>query len=123
MKRQYKYLIATTIASVSTLATAYCVKNDKNLLASWTTNYEPSVKWNYNWDRRDPSSLIKPLSRSCSNMSHTENQANDGKAKDDFELNKHTSKATRHLFLIRHGQYEIKANEPEMRVLTKLGKF
>ncbi len=49
--RRYKLLIATSIASVSTLGTAYCLKNDKNLLASWTTNHEPSVKWNYNWDR------------------------------------------------------------------------
>ncbi len=52
---------------------------------------------------------------------NVENQAKDGKAKDDFEIGKYSSKATRHIFLIRHGQYEIKANEPDLRVLTKLG--
>lgn len=122
MKRYYKYLIATTVASVSTLGSAYYIKNEKNLLASWTNNYEPSVKWQYNWDRRDPSSLVKP-SRSASTLTKVENtKPQDEKAKDDFELNKKSSKATRHLYLIRHGQYEIKANEPEMRVLTQLGR-
>lgn len=71
--------------------------------------------------RRDPSSLVKP-SRSASTLTKVENaKPQDEKAKDDFELNKKSSKATRHLYLIRHGQYEIKANEPEMRVLTQLG--
>jgi hypothetical protein len=50
MKRYYKYIIAT-VASVSTLGSAYYLNKEKNLLASWTNNYEPSVKWEYNWDR------------------------------------------------------------------------
>ncbi len=49
--RNFKLLVASSIASVSTLSTAYFIKNDKDLLASWTTNHEPSVKWNFNWDR------------------------------------------------------------------------
>lgn len=125
MKKYYKYLIATTVASISTLGSFYYIKKDKNLLASWTNNYEPSVKWNHNWDRRAPASLIKPLSRSATSLTQNlENKATDPaqKSKDDFEINKKTTKATRHLFLIRHGQYEIKANEPELRVLTKLGQ-
>lgn len=123
MKRYSKYLIATTVATLSTLGSAYYFKSEKNLLASWTTNHEPSVKWNHNWDKRAPSSLTKPLSRSLSTLnSNNETKASGEKSKDDFELNKHSSKATRHLFLIRHGQYEIKANEPDLRVLTKLGQ-
>lgn len=121
MKKYYRYLIATAVASASTLGSAYYLKNEKNLLASWTNNYEPSVKWNHNWDRRAPSSLIKP-SRSASTLPKTEAQNNEAKTKDDSEINKNTSKATRHLFLIRHGQYEIKANEAEKRILTCLGR-
>jgi hypothetical protein len=26
-------------------------KEDGKVFASWTTNFEPSVKWDYNWDR------------------------------------------------------------------------
>ncbi len=74
------------------------------------------------FSRREPVSLIKPT-RSFSSLTKVENNppTNDEKSKDDFELNKKSSKATRHLYLIRHGQYQIKENEPEMRVLTQLG--
>ncbi|KAH9524208.1 Serine/threonine-protein phosphatase pgam5, mitochondrial [Bulinus truncatus] len=34
--------------------------SDRVLYASWTTNYEPTVKWDFNWDRREPSSLLPP---------------------------------------------------------------
>ena len=50
MKKYYKFLIASSVASLS-LGSAYYLKNEKELLASWTTNHEPSVKWNHNWDR------------------------------------------------------------------------
>lgn len=122
MKKYYKYIIATTVASISTIGSAYYIRKEKNLLASWTNNYEPSVKWNHNWDRRAPSSLIKQASRSVSSLPKNDNQNSNEKANDDFEINKHTSRATRHLFLIRHGQYEVKASEPELRVLTQLGR-
>jgi len=120
MKKYYKFLVASSVASLS-LGSAYYLKNEKELLASWTTNHEPSVQWNHNWDRRAPSSLIKPA-RSSSALVNSEKQVKDDKTKDDFEVGKHSSKATRHIFLIRHGQYEIKANEAELRVLTKLGR-
>ena len=124
MKRSYKFVIA--VASFSTVGSVYLLgKKEKNLLASWTTNYEPSVKWDSNWDKRDPKSLIHPKSRHASNLAHEQQAVANGEKKsvDDFEINKHSSKATRHLFLIRHGQYEIKASHPDQRVLTQLGIF
>ena len=43
------------------------------------------------------------------------------KAKDDSEINKHTTKASRHLFLIRHGQYNMATTNPDEMKLTELG--
>ena len=46
----------TVVATVS-LARANNSENEKiitplnRVLASYTTNFEPSVKWDYNWDR------------------------------------------------------------------------
>jgi serine/threonine-protein phosphatase PGAM5 len=125
MSKYYK-AITVTVASVTAV---YLVGNsslkEKKLNASWTNNYEPSVKWNANWDRRDPASLMKPKHRHFSSQNseaNKENQPNDAnKTVDDFEVNKHSSKATRHLFLIRHGQYEVKANEAHKMILTQLG--
>ena len=124
MNKYYK-ITAASVASVSTVLIVKNYKKEDPLKASWTTNFEPSVKWNHNWDLRDPSSLIKPKSRHFSvqnlNESNKENLNGEKKATDDFELNKHSSKASRHLFLVRHGQYEINAKDGSSQVLTPLG--
>ncbi|XP_045490549.1 serine/threonine-protein phosphatase Pgam5, mitochondrial isoform X3 [Pieris rapae] len=79
---------------------------------SWTTNFTPSVKWEKNWDHREPESIVKP--------------AKNGKAEDDNRYNeqieKAKSKAVRHLFLIRHGQYHVDGNTDKERILTELGR-
>ena len=67
--------------------------------------------------RRDPKSLVKP----------PKNQEKEGKngagSKDEYneKLKKATPKATRHLILIRHGQYEMDPESDKNRVLTALG--
>jgi hypothetical protein len=43
-------------------------------------------------------------------------------SQDDSDILKHASKARRHLFLIRHGQYQIKEKEKHLQVLTELGR-
>ena len=47
--RLFKHAIAaSTIIGIS----AYQVLDSKNnLFAAWTTNFEPSVKWDSNWDK------------------------------------------------------------------------
>ncbi|XP_045523193.1 serine/threonine-protein phosphatase Pgam5, mitochondrial isoform X1 [Pieris brassicae] len=79
---------------------------------SWTTNFTPSVKWEKNWDHREPESIVKP--------------AKNGKIEDDNRYNeqieKAKSKAVRHLFLIRHGQYNVDGNTDKDRILTELGR-
>ncbi|ELU15131.1 hypothetical protein CAPTEDRAFT_21910 [Capitella teleta] len=86
------------------------------VLASWTTNHTPAVAWDHDWDKRDPKSLIKPLK-----LKKTPDVVPDS---DDMseEIKKNTPKASRHLYLIRHGQYNLKANEDKGRDLTKLGR-
>ena len=61
--------------------------------------------------RRDPKYLVKPQKEGESNDDYNE------------KLKKVTPTATRHLILIRHGQYEMKPSEDKNRVLTALGKF
>ncbi|XP_021370452.1 serine/threonine-protein phosphatase PGAM5, mitochondrial-like isoform X2 [Mizuhopecten yessoensis] len=83
--------------------------------ASWTTNVEPSVKWDHNWDRCDPASLVKP--------SKNKNSSDEKDAKyAENELKKNTPTATRHLLLIRHGQYNTDGEEDNQRYLTELGR-
>lgn len=72
----------------------------------------PSVKWDFNWDKREPSSFIKP----------SKNSSPDDDNKYNETLEELKPKATRHLFLIRHGQYITNGNEDRDKVLTELGK-
>ncbi|XP_051888113.1 serine/threonine-protein phosphatase PGAM5, mitochondrial isoform X2 [Pristis pectinata] len=67
--------------------------------------------WDSNWDKREPISLMKP------------NQKNK-EASEDFtaQLENYKVKATRHIFLIRHSQYELSASTDKDRVLTSLGR-
>ncbi|XP_032665535.1 serine/threonine-protein phosphatase PGAM5, mitochondrial isoform X2 [Odontomachus brunneus] len=79
---------------------------------SWTTNFTPSVKWDHNWDRRDPKSLVKPMKI---NDENDENKYNE-----KFEAKK--AKVVRHILLIRHGQYHTDGKTDIDRMLTDLGR-
>lgn len=65
-------------------------------------------EWNYNWDLREPMSLVKP---------DLYEKANEEERKEMLEKLK--SKATRNIFLIRHGQYHM---DSEKKNLTDLGR-
>ncbi|CAG9559209.1 unnamed protein product [Danaus chrysippus] len=79
---------------------------------SWTTNYTPSVKWDKNWDHREPESIVRPKR---SDKPEDENKYNE-------QIEKAKSKAVRHLFLIRHGQYNTEGLTDRERILTELGR-
>lgn len=73
-----------------------------------------SKSWDFNWDKRDPEALVKPLK---------------GHFRDEKEENTYNEKlerakavATRHLILIRHGQYNLKGETDSERTLTALGR-
>lgn len=133
MRAQYKkfFTVFTSAGIVGTavLVGNYLSNNQQPLKASWTTSYEPSVKWDHNWDRRDPASLAKPKHHHSMQSLHKKTTDENNNlpptpvtTQDDSEIQKHSSKARRHLFLIRHGKYEIKAKERDQQVLTQLGR-
>uniref|UniRef100_A0A8C1TUH2 Serine/threonine-protein phosphatase PGAM5, mitochondrial n=1 Tax=Cyprinus carpio TaxID=7962 RepID=A0A8C1TUH2_CYPCA len=66
--------------------------------------------WDNNWDKRDPSSMV--------NGKRKESAGDTGSP--DVENNK--PKATRHIFLIRHSQYNLKGDGDKERILTPLGR-
>ena len=66
-------------------------------------NYEHGMhKWNYNWDYREP-----------------KKKGTGGEGEGDEESK---SVATRHLILIRHGQYEQWHKDSDLKRLTELGR-
>lgn len=75
-----------------------------------------ATKWDYNWDRREPNSLIAPIKGDFGSLPECD--------QDDYNrrLEKAKSTATRHLLLIRHGQYRMDADTDELRQLTSLGR-
>ena len=62
--------------------------------------------------RRDPESLIRPLKQSATD---------EEKQRHKDALNGKVPKVTRHLILIRHGQYHDTEKGDHKRVLTQLG--
>lgn len=89
--------------------------DERKVLNSWTTSFEPSpcAKWDFNWDHRDPKSLVKPLSESSD--PEKENRYNE-------KLDKKRSRVVRHLILVRHGQYNMDGRTDLERYLTEKGQ-
>lgn len=74
----------------------------------------PKTSWDFDWDKRDPASLIPPIAK---NQLQTEDEMK--------RQNRLTSRprptATRHLLLIRHGQYNLGGATDADKTLTPLG--
>jgi len=52
--RKYSQLFKSIAATVSLVGSGVLLKtvyDREELKASWTTDYEPSVKWDHNWDK------------------------------------------------------------------------
>lgn len=97
----------------------YVVSSDerrRTAQASWTTGYTPSVKWDWNWDRREAHSLVKPR--------NPKNDINNNIVNGNFEdrVEKVKPSASRHLIFIRHGQYNLEGVSDSERYLTQLGR-
>ncbi|RWS07196.1 serine/threonine-protein phosphatase Pgam5: mitochondrial-like protein [Dinothrombium tinctorium] len=73
------------------------------------------LKWDNNWDHREPQMLVKPLLRGTFRDENDENNYNE-------KLEKAKSTAKRHLLLVRHGQYNLKGATDADRILTQLGR-
>ncbi|XP_035230114.1 serine/threonine-protein phosphatase PGAM5, mitochondrial-like [Stegodyphus dumicola] len=91
----------------------YFQSEKKCVETSWTTNFEPSIKWDYNWDKRDIASMVKPMKDE--NDPAEQNRINE-------QRSQLQPTATRNIFLIRHGQYDEWARKDADRHLTLLGR-
>ncbi|XP_059404622.1 serine/threonine-protein phosphatase PGAM5, mitochondrial-like isoform X2 [Carassius carassius] len=80
------------------------------LHAAQPTTWPTANGWDNNWDKRNPSSMV--------NGKRKESAGDTGSP--DVENNK--PKATRHIFLIRHSQYNLKGDGDKERILTPLGR-
>lgn len=89
--------------------------NQRQVHASWTTNFEVSKcgKWDYNWDHRDPRSLVEPVGENADPV--VQNRYNE-------KLDKKRTRVTRHLILVRHGQYNMDGRTDTERYLTEKGR-
>ncbi|XP_066546182.1 serine/threonine-protein phosphatase PGAM5, mitochondrial isoform X2 [Amia ocellicauda] len=84
---------------------------------TWTSGTSHTVSpsgngWDDNWDKREPLALL--------NGKKKDKEAGDGQLAAELENNK--PKATRHVFLIRHSQYNLNGHGDKERILTPLGR-
>ncbi|ESO95389.1 hypothetical protein LOTGIDRAFT_203856 [Lottia gigantea] len=119
--KQFSKLSAATTAGAITLLSIYVYdkrSSKAGLCASWTNVSEeipyPKIKWNHNWDRRDPKSLVKPSKNGVVEKDENNNIKND--------ILDVTPTATRNILLIRHGQYNLNGLTDTDRYLTTLGR-
>lgn len=74
------------------------------------------IKWDENWDYRQPEFLLKPLKGKFGSPStDSDNDFNE-------KLEKAKATASRHLILVRHGQYNLDGKTDQDRYLTDLGR-
>lgn len=76
-------------------------------------------KWDVNWDKREPEFLIRPL-KGQFGKEVPENKENESSYNEKLE--KVRAKATRHLILVRHGQYNLTGKSDSEKFLTELGR-
>ena len=114
--RMLNKLSAVALSSF-TGTTVFCYFNSNEskfkAYSSWTTSLSPSVDWDFNWDHRATTSIVKPLPNQAT--PEQENTYNE-------KMDKHRSKAIRHIIMIRHGQYNLNGVSDSERYLTELGR-
>lgn len=90
----------------------------------------PYPSWNYNWDgRMTPGTTLEAFRAGVQNVKsdpavdEVEADGNSSSSEDPSKAKKRRrKKKSRHIILVRHGQYEEKPEEKD-RVLTPLGRF
>ncbi|XP_067636869.1 serine/threonine-protein phosphatase Pgam5, mitochondrial isoform X2 [Eurosta solidaginis] len=89
---------------------------DNTVQNSWTNSNRPiseAAIWDSDWDCRDPSSIVRPLKNDTPQEQNRYNS----------ELEKMSVKATRHVVLVRHGQYLDVGEHDKDHHLTELGRL
>ncbi|KAM9517196.1 serine/threonine-protein phosphatase PGAM5, mitochondrial-like [Salvelinus alpinus] len=85
---------------------------------TWSPGHDHTVTtsgngWDSNWDKRDPLALINGKKKKDKEITSEELNT---------EVENNKPKATRHIFLIRHSQYNLNGSVDKERVLTPLGR-
>ncbi|KAM9329825.1 serine/threonine-protein phosphatase PGAM5, mitochondrial [Gastrophryne carolinensis] len=107
-----KALLAGGSAAAALLAAVALGKSGAEPGADPLLPQTSTVKWDSNWDRREPLSLI--------NLRKINGET--GEEEFNTQVKKNKAKATRHIFLIRHSQYKLDGKMDADRVLTPLGR-
>jgi len=85
---------------------------------NWDENRSVFPKWDYNWDKREPYSLVRQRTRKRSSGDKPE----ESEESYQDQLEKKKCKAIRHIILVRHGQYNLKVSDDSTHTLTDLGQ-
>ncbi|KAL7836159.1 hypothetical protein AOLI_G00274430 [Acnodon oligacanthus] len=78
--------------------------------AGLSASYSYGSGWDSNWDKRDPSFMLNSRKKEV------------GGEEKSSETENNKPRATRHIFLIRHSQYNLNGNGDRERILTPLGR-
>ncbi|KAL1467007.1 hypothetical protein MTO96_005873 [Rhipicephalus appendiculatus] len=98
--------------SVASLA-MYRERAKRNEVRSfWTTDLQPSSQWDFNWDRLEPKYCARPP------LDSSEGE----RRRFEEDVEKAKSTATRYLYLIRHGDFNLYEHSDSARTLTALGR-
>lgn len=115
--RLFNKLSAVTLSSLGGFSLYSYLSPDSKLKTvfanQWIVNTKPSTDWDPNWDHRAATSIVQPL---------TDGSNSEKKKSHDEKIDKNTSKAIRHIILIRHGQYNLNGTTDNERILTDLGR-
>ncbi|KAF2358125.1 Histidine phosphatase superfamily clade-1 [Trinorchestia longiramus] len=107
-------------AGVGGAVVGYYAANWKNVAhTSWTSNFTPATPWDWNWDRRDSSSLNEPDVKPNGKKNKSATKKNET---DEEKSERLQSKATRYIIFVRHGQYNLDGPTDNERTLTELGE-
>ena len=98
--------------------------NNSVWIPSHVHNLHHGIKWDANWDHREPEFLLKPLKGRFGHISRESGEKTDSGRDNELNdrLEKAKAKASRHLILVRHGQYNLDGKTDNERFLTDLGR-
>jgi len=130
-----RVVIRSLVAVGSTVGiVVYGIKNELyTVRASKAQSYsfhQPSVQWDNNWDKREPELLLKTIEKNNNHEKINNHEKSnhvlkpEEKSENGEETGKKESKpkVTRHIFLIRHGQYSMDGQGDVEKGLSGLGK-
>ncbi|CAH2295624.1 serine threonine- phosphatase PGAM5, mitochondrial isoform X2 [Pelobates cultripes] len=101
-------VIAAGGSAVALFAAVSVGKSGDDYFLAWPPAV--SERWESNWDLREPNSLI--------NLNHLKEKPEELK----HQLDRHKAKATRHIFLVRHAQYNEDGATDSEKILTEEGR-